>query len=208
MIDSKNLVEILENISDKIIENKMFLNDLDTAIGDGDHGINMARGFLQVKEKLKTTENDEISNILNNVAMTLVSAVGGASGPLYGTAFMKMAAAMKEKTEINANDFLAMLKAAMEGIQMRGKAIEGEKTMLDALMPACNAYEATLATHSPCKQALSQAYDAALAGVEYTKTIKATKGRASYLGDRSIGHADPGASSTTLILEAVKESLS
>ncbi len=208
MIDSKSLVKILENISDKIIENKMFLNDLDTAIGDGDHGINMARGFMQVKEKLKTTENDEISHILNNVAMTLVSAVGGASGPLYGTAFMKMAAAMKEKTEINANDFLAMLKAAIEGIQMRGKAVEGEKTMLDALMPACHAYEAALATHSPCKQALSQACDAALAGVEYTKTIKATKGRASYLGDRSIGHADPGANSTTLILEAIKESLS
>lgn len=208
MINNKKLVQIIDHISDKVMENKMLLNDLDTAIGDGDHGINMARGFSQVKEKLETLENEDISSILNNVAMTLISVVGGASGPLYGTAFMKMAALVKGKDEINSEDFLDMLKASIEGIKMRGKAERGEKTMLDALIPACEAYETALNSDLSCTQAFIQICAGANDGVEYTKTIKATKGRASYLGDRSLGHADPGATSTALILEAILEVLS
>ncbi len=205
MVNSSKLLQILDNISDEIIENKMALNDLDTAIGDGDHGINMARGFSEVKEKLKDLENKGVSEILNNVAMTLISVVGGASGPLYSTAFMKTAMLLKGKEEIEAKDFSDILQAAIEGIQMRGKAIKGEKTMLDALIPACEAYEMALQSGSSCKEALAKACDAASSGCEYTKTIKATKGRASYLGDRSIGHIDPGASSTTIILKAIEE---
>ncbi len=207
MVDSNKILQILEHISDKIIENKMALNDLDTAIGDGDHGINMARGFSQVKEKLKELENKTASDILNAVAMCLISVVGGASGPLYGTAFMKAAMAVKDKEEISKSDFSDMLKAAIEGIQMRGKAEKGEKTMLDALIPAYDTYEEALLQGRSCTEALTKACEAAKAGCEYTKTIKATKGRASYLGDRSLGHMDPGASSATIILEAIKEVL-
>ncbi len=207
MVDNQKLLQILDNISDRIIENKMLLNDLDTAIGDGDHGINMSRGFTNVKEKLKELKDSDLTTILNTVAMTLVSVVGGASGPLYGTAFMKSAAAIKGKNDLDAEDFLAILKASIDGIQMRGKAEEGEKTMLDSLLPACKAYEAAIASKTSASEALQTAIIAAKQGVEYTKTIKATKGRASYLGDRSIGHADPGATSAAIILEAIQETL-
>jgi dihydroxyacetone kinase-like protein len=207
MIDNKKLLDILNNIGDRIIENKMFLNDLDTAIGDGDHGINMSRGFTNVKVKLKDLEGKDCTTILNTVAMTLISTVGGASGPLYGTAFMKSAAAVKGLETIDSKGFLNILKASIEGIQMRGKAVKGEKTILDSLIPACEAYEKSLNEDESGTKALEQAVISAKEGVEYTKTIKATKGRASYLGDRSIGHADPGATSTKLILEAILEVL-
>ncbi len=207
MIDNKKLLQILENISDQIIKNKTFLNDLDTAIGDGDHGINMARGFTAVKEKLKGLEDSDLTAILNTVAMTLISVVGGASGPLYGTAFMKSAAAVKGKSELDKEGFLDILQASIDGIQMRGKAVAGEKTMLDSLIPACAAYEKAINAKAIGSEALEKAMLAAKQGVEYTKTIKATKGRASYLGDRSIGHADPGATSAAIILEAIQQSL-
>lgn len=207
MIDNKKLLSILDNIGDRIIENKMFLNDLDTAIGDGDHGINMSRGFSNVKDKLKDLDGKDCATILNTVAMTLISTVGGASGPLYGTAFMKSAAAVKGLETIDSKVFLNILKASIEGIQMRGKAVKGEKTILDSLIPACEAYEKSLNEEGSGTKALEQAVISAKEGVEYTKTIKATKGRASYLGDRSIGYADPGATSTKLILEAILEVL-
>lgn len=207
MIDNKKLLDILNNIGDRIVENKMVLNDLDTAIGDGDHGINMSRGFTNVKDKLKDLEGKDCTTILNTVAMTLISTVGGASGPLYGTAFMKSAAAVKGMESIDSKAFLSILKASIDGIQMRGKAVKGEKTILDSLIPAYEAYEKSLSVEESGTKALEQAVIAAKEGVEYTKTIKATKGRASYLGDRSIGHADPGATSTKLILEAILEVL-
>lgn len=207
MIDNKRVLEILDNIGNKIIENKMFLNDLDMAIGDGDHGINMARGFTSVKEKLEGLGEKDPATILNTVAMTLISSVGGASGPLYGTAFMKSAAAIKGREDLDSGDLLNILKASIDGIQMRGKAVRGEKTMLDSLIPAYEIFDKALSEKSSGREALERAIEAARDGVEYTKTIKATKGRASYLGERSIGHADPGATSSTLILEAILESL-
>lgn len=203
MTDSKKVVEILTQISEQIQMEKEFLTELDNVIGDGDHGINMARGFKEVEKKLPDLTGKDIGAILKAVGMTLVSTVGGASGPLYGTAFMKAGAAVGDKTEIDGGDFIAALEAAVGGIEMRGKAHEGEKTMLDALIPALNAMKKSYAENKDFKAALTQGVAAAEEGVEYTKTIIATKGRASYLGERSIGHQDPGATSSCLMLKVI-----
>jgi len=203
MTDSKKVVEILTQISEQIQMEKEFLTELDNVIGDGDHGINMARGFKEVEKKLPDLTGKDIGAILKAVGMTLVSTVGGASGPLYGTAFMKAGAAVGDKTEIDGGDFIAALEAAIGGIEMRGKAHEGEKTMLDALIPALNAMKKSYAENKDFKAALTQGVAAAEEGVEYTKTIIATKGRASYLGERSIGHQDPGATSSCLMLKVI-----
>lgn len=204
-MDSKKVIEILIKISEKIDKNKEYLTELDAAIGDGDHGLNMSKGFNAVSDKLKAEEDDNIGNILKNTGMTLVSNVGGASGPLYGTAFMKASMALKDKNEIDINDFLSALKLALEGIKSRGKSTEGEKTMIDALSPAIKSMEDSIKNGDSYIEVLEKGKDAALEGVEFTKTIKATKGRASYLGDRSIGHQDPGATSCFYILETIYE---
>lgn len=207
MTDNKKLVEILTQIGEQIQMEKEFLTELDNVIGDGDHGINMARGFKEVEKKLPDLIGKDIGSILKTVGMTLVSTVGGASGPLYGTAFMKAGAAVGDKTEMDGNDFIAALDAAIGGIEMRGKAHEGEKTMLDALIPALNAMKKSYDENKDFKAALTQGIAAAEEGVEYTKTIIATKGRASYLGERSIGHQDPGATSSCLILKVIRNTI-
>ena len=204
-MDSKKVIEILIKISEKIDKNKEYLTELDAAIGDGDHGLNMSKGFNAVSDKLKAEEDDNIGNILKKTGMTLVSNVGGASGPLYGTAFMKASMALKDRNEIDINDFLSALKLALEGIKSRGKSTEGEKTMIDALSPAIKSMEDSIKNGDSYIEVLEKGKDAALEGVEFTKTIKATKGRASYLGDRSIGHQDPGATSCFYILETIYE---
>lgn len=205
MTDSKKVIEILKAIGDKIQEEKDFLTELDNVIGDGDHGINMARGFGKVEEKLPTLEGKDIGTILKTTGMTLVSTVGGASGPLYGTAFMKAGMIGAGKNEIGMEDFLAMLDAATEGIKMRGKATTGEKTMLDAIVPSIDAMKAEYEASQDAKAALAAGVKAAEEGVEYTKTIAATKGRACYVGERSIGHQDPGATSYTLMLTIISQ---
>lgn len=204
-MDSKKVIEILIKVSEKIDKNKEYLTELDAAIGDGDHGLNMSKGFKAVSDKLKAEEDDNVGNIFKNTGMTLVSNVGGASGPLYGTAFMKASMALKDKNEIDINDFLSALKLALEGIKSRGKSTEGEKTMIDALSPAIKSMEDSIKNGDSYIEVLEKGKDAALEGVEFTKTIKATKGRASYLGDRSIGHQDPGATSCFYILETIYE---
>ena len=204
-MDSKKVIEILIKVSEKIDKNKEYLTELDAAIGDGDHGLNMSKGFKAVSDKLLSEEDDNIGNILKKTGMTLVSNVGGASGPLYGTAFMKASMALKDKKEININDFLSALKLALEGIKSRGKSTEGEKTIIDALSPAIKSMEDSIKNGDSYIEVLEKGKDAALEGVEFTKTIKATKGRASYLGDRSIGHQDPGATSCFYILETIYE---
>ncbi|MDF2633017.1 MAG: dihydroxyacetone kinase DhaL subunit [Caproiciproducens sp.] len=158
MTDSKKVVEILTQISEQIQMEKEFLTELDNVIGDGDHGINMARGFKEVEKKLPDLTGKDIGAILKSVGMTLVSTVGGASGPLYGTAFMKAGAAVGDKTEIDGGDFIAALEAAIGGIEMRGKAHEGEKTMLDALIPALNAMKKSYAENKDFKAALTQGH--------------------------------------------------
>jgi dihydroxyacetone kinase, phosphoprotein-dependent, L subunit len=198
--------ECLVKISETITENKDFLTDLDREIGDADHGINMTRGFHAVVEKVPA-DTEDIGAALKKTGMTLLSTVGGASGPLYGTAYMDAGKVMAGKTTMTAEDFKACLEAAIAGIQKRGKAVKGEKTMLDALMPALDSYTAAIEGGADMAAALDEACKAANEGVEFTKTIIATKGRASYLGERSLGHQDPGATSATLTLETIRDFL-
>ncbi|MBP3852638.1 MAG: dihydroxyacetone kinase subunit L [Erysipelotrichaceae bacterium] len=203
MTDTKKLIQLLYSISDTIVENAQFLTDLDAAIGDSDHGINLARGFKKVETELPALEDKTIDAVLKKTGMVLVSTVGGASGPLYGTAFMKAGAVVKGKSEIDINDFLAIMDAAIGGVQLRGKAVEGEKTMLDAMIPANNAMKKAFDDGKDVHSVLQAGVEAADKGVEYTKSIIATKGRASYLGERSIGHQDPGATSFTILLKTI-----
>ena len=187
----------------KIEEEKDFLTELDNEIADGDHGINMAKGFNAVVEKLDAMAGKDIGSILKTTGMTLVSTVGGSAGPLYGTAYMKAGAKLAGKNEMDGKDLVEAMEAGIGGIQMRGKATTGEKTMLDALCPAYDALKAGVEAGEDLKVALTKAVEAAEKGVEYTKTIAATKGRASYVGDRSIGHQDPGATSSLYILKVL-----
>lgn len=191
-------------INDALNRNKEYLTELDGLIGDADHGINMARGFNAVVTKV-TDEDTDIGVTLKKIGMTLISTVGGASGPLYGTAFMKAAGECLGKTTLEAETIERMIAVALTGIKDRGKAVRGEKTMIDAIEPALEAIQLGIEKSLPLAKCLEMAIEAAEAGIEFTKTIRATKGRASYLGDRSIGHQDPGATSSLIILKAVTE---
>lgn len=202
-MNSKTIIDIIHALSSQIDHEKDFLTELDNVIGDGDHGINMARGFKAVDEKLNTLNTEDIGVILKTVGMTLVSTVGGASGPLYGTAFMKAGMNMGEKNQMSLDDFLNCLDVAIEGVKMRGKSVQGEKTMLDAMIPALSAMQEAAEQGLDTVTVLQKGTEAAQQGVAYTKTIIATKGRASYLGERSIGHQDPGATSFTCMLETI-----
>ncbi|MGZ3638274.1 MAG: dihydroxyacetone kinase subunit DhaL [Ktedonobacterales bacterium] len=184
-------------------EQREYLTGLDAAIGDGDHGINMDRGFTAVMAKLPTVAEADVGTILKTVGTTLVSTVGGASGPLYGTAFLRAGTVLAGKQELQPGDVVAGLEAALEGIMARGRAQRGEKTMVDALGPAVDTLKASVAADQPLSEALHAAADAAEQGMLATIPLVATKGRASYLGERSAGHQDPGATSTTLLLRAM-----
>lgn len=200
--------EIIKAVGNAVIEQKQFLTDLDQAIGDGDHGINMARGFESVFTKIDALgDGKDIGTILKTVGMGLISSVGGASGPLYGTAFMRAAVPANGKTEIDLDTAILMIEAALKGIQDRGKAQPGEKTMVDALIPIRDAFINGKDAGKTLIECLAEAVKAAENGVEYTKTIIATKGRASYLGERSLGHQDPGATSLTVMTKALYECL-
>lgn len=204
-LDTKQMAAIIEGMAKKIEAEKDYLTQLDNEIGDGDHGINLARGFEAVEKKLPSLAGGDIGALLKGVGMQLVSTVGGASGPLYGTAFMKAGMACKGLTELDGPAFVKAMEAAVDGIKMRGKATEGEKTMLDALCPALKVIQDEVAAGKSLKEALQDAAAAAEKGVEYTKTIIATKGRASYLGERSLGHQDPGATSSLYLLQVLAE---
>lgn len=199
------MAAIIEGMAKKIEAEKDYLTQLDNEIGDGDHGINLARGFEAVEKKLPSLAGGDIGALLKGVGMQLVSTVGGASGPLYGTAFMKAGMACKGLTELDGPAFVKAMEAAVDGIKMRGKATEGEKTMLDALCPALKVMQDEVAAGKSLKEALQDAAAAAEKGVECTKTIIATKGRASYLGERSLGHQDPGATSSLYLLQVLAE---
>jgi dihydroxyacetone kinase-like protein len=180
-----------------ISEHRAELVALDTAIGDADHGTNMDRGMKAAVEKLDALEGDDIGAILKAVGMALISKVGGAAGPLYGTLFLQMGTATAGKTELEPADWTAALEAAITGVQARGKAQPGDKTMVDALLPALQALKDG--------GDLTASADAAKAGMEATIPMEARKGRASYLGPRSVGHQDPGATSSHLLLRAAAE---
>lgn len=201
------ILKVFENIEAAIHANKQFLTDLDAAIGDGDHGINLSKGFKAASEKLGSIPQKDWGGIFKTAGMAIVSNVGGASGPLYGTAFIKAAPLGTDKTEMTLIDFRDILNAGINGIKLRGGAEKGDKTMLDALMPALEEINKGLESNMDTITTLENAFKASEAGVEYTKTIAARKGRASYLGDRSIGHQDPGATSSCLILKAIYETV-
>ena len=184
-----------------IAEQRDYLVDLDRAIGDGDHGENMDRGFKAAVEALGQAEPASVAEVLKTVAKTLMSTVGGAAGPLYGTAFLRASKAAGDG-ELDAAVVAAIIEGALGGIQARGKATTGEKTMVDAWTPALDAARAAAESGADAVATLQAAASAAEAGAAATEPLRATKGRASYLGERSIGHLDPGAVSTSLILRA------
>lgn len=189
-----------------VAEHKVELSELDREIGDGDHGENMNRGFVAVVGKLDALEAPpaEVADVLKLVATTLMSTVGGAAGPLYGTAYLR-AAKVTGLEELDAPAAVAMLEAALEGIVARGKATTGEKTMVDAWTPATVAAQEVAGNGSSPADVLAAAATAAEEGAEATIPLVATKGRASYLGERSAGHKDPGATSTAYILRAAAD---
>ena len=207
MTDNKKTIFILQKIGEKIEEQKDYLTELDQPIGDSDHGINLARGFKAVSEKLATVQDKDIGTILKTAGMALVSTVGGASGPLYGSAYMKMGMALNGKTEIGMDDFLKGMDTAVEAVMQRGKAVAEEATMLDAMLPAVAAMKETAAQGADAKAVLEAGCRASWAGAEHTKDLVATKGRASYVGERGLGHQDPGAISFSFMLETVKDCL-
>ncbi len=206
MADAQKVKEIILAISEIIEEKKLYLTQLDAAIGDGDHGLNMAKGFGAAKVKMESTEFETPGDVLKAVGMALISKVGGAAGPLYGTAFLNASKSVAGKTELDLNDYQIMLEAALDGVKSRGKATVGEKTMVDAIEPALVALKKAIAEGASTREAMDKAVLAAEEGVSYTKTIIAKKGRASYLGERSIGHEDPGAMSSYVILKTIAES--
>jgi dihydroxyacetone kinase-like protein len=202
-VTTEQAIAWLQRLAATLKENRDYLTQLDSPIGDADHGINMDRGFTAVMEKLPGVADKDAGTIFKTVGTTLVSTVGGASGPLYGTAFLRAGIALAGKFELQDADVLAALEAALEGIKARGKAQPGEKTMVDAWQPAIAALKAALEQGEPLKTALGHATQAAEEGMKATIPMLATKGRASYLGERSIGHQDPGATSTWLFLKTM-----
>lgn len=191
---------------DVVAANRLRLSELDREIGDGDHGENLDRGFAAVKAKFDSLPADTTPGAaLKLVATTLISTVGGASGPLLGTAYLKGAQALGDATELDQEALVAFLTAARDGVVLRGKAQVGDKTMIDAWTPAVDAARAAADEGRSCAEVLRAAADAAAQGAESTEPLVAHKGRASYLGDRAIGHRDPGAESSALILTAAAD---
>jgi dihydroxyacetone kinase-like protein len=201
------VIACLRRIQTVLREQRQYLTDLDSAIGDADHGINMDRGFTAVGAKLDAGAPADPSAALKLVASTLISTVGGAAGPLYGTAFLRAGTALAGKETLTLADCVAGLNAGVQGIRDRGKATTGEKTMLDALVPAQEALAAAEAAGLDLPAAFDRTATAAEEGAKATIPLLATKGRASYLGERSIGHQDPGATSSALMLRAVADAL-
>lgn len=186
-------------------ENSTYLTQLDAAIGDADHGANMDRGFKAVMNKMPEISDKDIGTIFKTIGMTLISTVGGAGGPLYGTFFLQAGMKTAGKMELNLADWTEALEAALGGVIMRGKAELGDKTMVDALTPAVAALKQALQDNQPINQALELCAQASRQGMEGTIPLVARKGRASYLGERSAGHQDPGATSSHLVLKAAAD---
>ena len=202
-IDTAALLDWVTRFGAAMTEKRDWLTELDSAIGDADHGANMARGMASVAEKLRGGAPEKIDDLLKGVGMTLVSSVGGASGPLYGTFFLRMGMAAGAVTELDASALAGALRAGLDGIVARGKPEAGDKTMFDAMAPAVDSLDAALGEGTGIAAALAAASDAAAAGRDATLPLVARKGRASYLGERSAGHLDPGAASTAILFETL-----
>jgi phosphoenolpyruvate---glycerone phosphotransferase subunit DhaL len=204
-ISQKDIVEWINLCGQVINQNRDYLIQLDAAIGDADHGANMDRGFKAVLNKIPELTDKDIGTIFKTVGMTLISTVGGAGGPLYGTFFLQAGMNTAGKMELSLDDWINAFEAAVNGVIMRGKAEQGDKTMLDSLIPALNALKLAAEKNQSLGDALQQAAQAAKEGMEATTPLEARKGRASYLGPRSIGHQDPGATSSYLLLQAAAD---
>jgi len=197
----------LAKMDQAVESHREYLTELDSAIGDADHGINMSRGFMKAQEKIKAGAYTEVGGVFKDVAMTLMGSVGGASGPLYGTLFMRMSMKFGTKQEVNSTDFVEAFEEGLKGILALGKAQLEDKTMVDALMPALEAMKAAASNGEDLPAVLEKGIASAEDGMKRTIPLVARKGRASYLGERSAGHQDPGATSTFLILSAMLEGL-
>jgi dihydroxyacetone kinase-like protein len=202
-VDRDSTLAWMSAFADEMSEHRQELVRLDTAIGDGDHGTNMNRGMQKALEKLQTAEPADAGAMLKTVAMTLISTVGGAAGPLYGTLFLQLGNALAGESEVDLAGFAAAWRKGLEGVQSRGKAELGDKTMVDALGPAVEALEQA----SDLDSGLDAAAQAAQRGMQATTPLVARKGRASYLGDRSADHQDPGATSTYYLFKSAAEAL-
>lgn len=209
-VSYREVTEWIRAFAASIAENKEYLTELDSAIGDADHGINMNRGMQAVLGKIDQPPagQPDVGALLKTVGMTLVSTVGGAGGPLYGTLFLQMGTATAGKAELSADDWAAALAAGVAGVQKRGKAERGDKTMLDALLPAVDALQAAVADGTGLDGALAASAAAAQDGMKATIPLVARKGRASYLGERSANHQDPGATSSWLLVRAAADTFS
>jgi dihydroxyacetone kinase-like protein len=204
-VSRDGVLQWLKNCAAVIAENREYLIELDAAIGDADHGANMDRGFQAVLKKLPEVADKDIGSIFKTVGMALVSTVGGAGGPLYGTFFLQAGMQTAGKLELSLPDWAAALEAAINGVVMRGKASPGDKTMLDALLPALEAVKKSVDAGEEFAPALQRSAEAARQGMLATIPLVARKGRASYLGERSAGHQDPGATSSYLLLKAAAD---
>jgi phosphoenolpyruvate---glycerone phosphotransferase subunit DhaL len=204
-ISGTDVVRWIQEYASTIAENKDYLTELDSAIGDADHGTNMNRGMSAVMEKVDGATGQDVGGLLKTVGMTLVSKVGGAGGPLYGTLFMQMGSATTGKSELSMEDWARAVDAGLKGVQARGKAEPGDKTMIDALAPAAETLSKAAADGATMSDALSSAARAAEDGMKATIPLVARKGRASYLGERSAGHQDPGATSSFLLMKTAAD---
>jgi dihydroxyacetone kinase-like protein len=201
-------LEWIKAVAAVLNENRDYLTQLDAAIGDADHGANMDRGFKKVVEKVPEFADKDIGTIFKSVGMNLLSTVGGAGGPLYGTFFLQMGMKSAGKMELNLEDWTTALEAGLAGVVMRGKAELQDKTMVDALTPALNSLKQSVQDNKMMGAALQDSATAAKEGMLATIPWVARKGRASYLGERSAGHQDPGATSTYLILQTAADTWS
>jgi phosphoenolpyruvate---glycerone phosphotransferase subunit DhaL len=204
-IPRDDVVAWIKAVAEMIAENSSYLTQLDSDIGDADHGANMDRGFKAVIKKMPEINDKDIGTIFKTVGMTLISTVGGAGGPLYGTWFLQAGMKTAGKLELTPVDWAEALEASLNGIVMRGKAEPGDKTMVDALTPAVGALKQAVQENQPLNVALELCAEAAKKGMEATIPLVARKGRASYLGERSAGHQDPGATSSYLMLKVAAE---
>jgi dihydroxyacetone kinase-like protein len=206
-IEKQHIINWLELCAVSYEENQDFLTDLDRDIGDADHGLNMNRGFKKVKETLPKVEKQNISTILKNTGMTLLSSVGGASGPLYGTLFIRTAASVGSRESLTFQELLDDLKSGVDGVISRGKAEQGDKTMCDVWLPVLNEMKTSLEGGTSPDHLLDEMVEVAEKSATSTIEMQAKKGRASYLGERSIGHQDPGATSSLLMIKALRQAI-
>jgi len=204
VIDATAVRSWLVTFAEEVADNRDLLTHLDSAIGDADHGVNLDRGLTAVVTALEGIDSATPGELLKTTGMTLVSSVGGASGPLYGTLFLRMSGSAGDQDSLKPDQFAAALRAGLDGVVARGQAQPGDKTMYDALAPACDALDEAIAEGLALGAALSRAAEAAQAGRDATIPMLARKGRASYLGERSVGHQDPGATSAALLVTTAR----